>query len=273
MRLVARSAWLFALLAPALLGCQKNPFLASQQQQPGWQPPAQQQPNPLVSQLQDLNRRSTQLDANNRDLHAELAQAQQHVTLLQKRLNETANQLKETQLARQESDKRIQALQASAKPRGSATITANNSLQNALKTVQVPGLEVRSEQDVIRIEIPSDKLFQTGLPQLQPAAYQVLDQVADAIGRNYSRQRIVIEGHSDNAPAVPGYASANHQLTSAQAQAVFDLLTTRNRLPANQLAVMSYGPNHPRYSNGDPAGRAKNRRIELVVYPETIDGK
>lgn len=269
MGLVARSAWLFALLTPALLGCQKNPFLNSSQQ--AGLPPAQQ-PNPLVSQLQDLNRRSTQLDANNRDLHTELAQSKQEAALLRKQLLDMTTQVKEMQLAKQEADKRIQGLQASVKPRGSATITANNSLTSALKAVQMPGLEVRSEQDVVRIEIPSDKLFQAGTVQPLPGAYQVLDQVADAIGRNYPRQRIVIEGHSDNAPPLPGHATINHQLTSAQAQAVFDQLTSRNRIPSNQLAIMSYGANHPRYSNGDPAGRAKNRRIELVVYPETIDG-
>ena len=270
MRRFAHSALLLALAVPFFVGCQKNPFLA---QQPAWAPPAQQPSNPLASQLQDLNRRSTQLDANNRDLHAELAQSQQHVALLRKQLTETATQLKETQVARQEAEKRNQAFQASMKPRGGATITANNSIANSLKTVQVPGLEVRSESDVIRIEIPADKLFQAGSPQLQSSAYQVLDQVADAIARNYPRQRIVIEGHADSAPSLPGYAMGNHQLTSAQAQAVFDLFTTRNRLPPNQLAIMSHGANHPRYSNGDPAGRAKNRRIELVVYPETIDGR
>lgn len=268
MWLVARSAWLFVLLAPALSGCQKNPFLNSQQ---AGVSPGQQ--NPLVAQVDDLNRRSTQLDANNRDLHARLAASEQELQLVRRQLVDMTKQLQETQLAKQDADKRNQAFQASAKPRGSATITANNSLQNALKTVQVPGLEVRSEQDVIRIEIPSDKLFQAGTTHLLPGAYQSLDQVADAIHRNYPRQRIVIEGHTDNAPAVPGHTSVSHQLTSAQAQAIFDQLTVRNRLPTNQLAVMSYGANHPRYSNGDPAGRAKNRRLELVVYPETIDGQ
>jgi chemotaxis protein MotB len=271
MRSVARSASLLALLVPAVLGCQNNPF-ASTPGKAAWQPPPQT-PNPLVSQLQDLDRRAKQLDANNRDLHTELAASKQQVELLQKRLADTANLLKETQLAKQDLEKRTTALQASMKPRGSATITANNSVQNSLKSVQVPGLEVHSEQDVIRIEIPSDKLFQVGLPQLLPGAYQTLDQVASAISANYPRQRIVIEGHTDSAPAMPGFALGNHKLTSDQAQAVFDVLTTRNRLPPNQLAVMSHGANHPRYSNGDPAGRAKNRRIELVVYPETIDGR
>lgn len=267
MRLVARSAWLFVLLTPALGGCQKNPFLTPQAGLSPGQPS-----NPLVSQVDDLKTRSAQLDANNRDLHARLAASEQELQLVRRQLVDMTNQFKETQLAKQDTDKRNQALQASAKPRGSATITANNSLQNALKSVQVPGLEVRSEQDVIRIEIPSDRLFQAGTTHLLPGAYQSLDQVADAIHRNYPRQRIVIEGHCDNAPAVPGHAQVSHQLTSAQAQAVFDQLTTRNKLPSQQLAIMSYGANHARYSNGDPAGRAKNRRLELVVYPETIDG-
>ena len=56
-----------------------------------------------------------------------------------------------------------------------------------------------------------------------------------------------------------------------QALAVFDILTRRNHLPARQLFVMGLGANHPRASNATDAGRAKNRRIELVIYPQTLD--
>ena len=63
-------------------------------------------------------------------------------------------------------------------------------------------------------------------------------------------------------------------LTSAQAQSVFQqLVRSVSRLPpARQLSVLAMGENHPLASNATPAGKAKNRRIEIVVYPDTIDG-
>jgi flagellar motor protein MotB len=80
---------------------------------------------------------------------------------------------------------------------------------------------------------------------------------------------IAIEGHTDNAPVAGGISS--HQLGAAQAIAVFDTLTRRNRLPARQFYVVAQGPNRPVAPNTTQAGQTANRRIELVVLPETAD--
>ena len=47
-----------------------------------------------------------------------------------------------------------------------------------------------------------------------------------------------------------------------------DQLVRRNTLPAQQLAAVTHGPNFPRGDNQSPAGRAENRRIEFVIYPD-----
>jgi flagellar motor protein MotB len=261
-------------------GCQQGPFQPTAAQS-GSSTVFQQQAQTLTSQVQDLNRRVSQLDLNNADLHRQLAQAQQQqqkerqsaqeqVALLQKQLGETAAKLKETQVARQDADKQISALQASTRLRGGAAITANNSVRQSLAAVSIPGLDIRQDGEVIRIEIPGDKLFLPGTAQLQTDGYRILDEVAAAIQRSYARQRIVVEGHTDD--SVSANPTAAHTLTNAQAQAVFQQLVQRGRLPPRQLSVLAMGDNHPLVSNGTPAGKAKNRRIELVVYPDTIDG-
>ena len=236
----------------------------------------QQQPtSPYDVQIQDLGQRASDLDADNRDLHTELARSQQQTQLLKdelelvrERLTEAADQLRELQVAKQDAEKQIQAFHATATRNGGAILKANNSLQDGLQLIQIPGAEVRQDADVIRIELSADQLFQPGSSQVSPSAYNLLDQVADAISRAYPRQVIGIEGHSDSTPV--GVASS-HQLTAAQAVAVLDILTRRNRLPSGQLFSVGHGSNHPRASNATPAGRAKNRRIELVVYPEAVD--
>ena len=97
---------------------------------------------------------------------------------------------------------------------------------------------------------------------------EAIDEVAGAITRSYSRQRIIVEGHTDDTQA--GNPSAPHLLTGAQAQAVFTQLIQRGRLPARQLSILAMGENHPLASNATPAGKAKNRRIEIVVYPDAL---
>ena len=275
MRCTART-WGWLLLA-TLVGCQNGPFASNPQGfqwQAGQQPPPQEQP--YIAQLQELNRRVTQLDQNNRDLHMQLAQAQQgaqasgdQVKFLQKQLADTASQLRSAQLAKQDAEKRVDAIQASTRHRGGATISANNSIKSTLTPIDIPGLEVVQDVDVIRIVLPADQLFRQGSVQFQPGASQTLDSVAAAITRNYPRQMVGVEGHTDT-PISGAVPTAAHQLSAAQAYAVFEHLTNQSRMPAQQLTVMSQGANRPRYSNETPAGKAGNRRIELVIYPETM---
>lgn len=275
---IVRDAWWLPILGLTLTGllssgCGQNAFLTPQQQMA-----IQQQQSTYVTQVQELERRVNELDISNRDMYSRLAQSDQQqqvyrdqVALLQQQLKDTANQLRETQLARQEAEKNVQVMNASTRKLGGAMITANNSVRQALSTIEIPGVEVRQEQDVIRIEMPADELFQTGTGQLTATAYTYLDRVADAVARNYPRQRIVIEGHTDSGPTFVGTNTTMHQLSTTQAIAVFDTLTRRNRMPPRQFSVMGMGANYPRASNATDAGRAKNRRIELVIYPQTID--
>lgn len=268
-----------ALLA-AISGCTNNPLApaTNNAQATAWQANGGQQP--YDAQLAELNRRTAQLDANNRDLHAQLAQSQQQtqvfrdqVTLLQRRLDETAQQLRDTQVARQDVEKRLETLQTSVQRRGGAVITANSSLRQSLGVVDIPGLAVRLDGEVVRIELPSDQLFVGGGSQLQPTAYLMLDPVATAIQRQYPRQRIGVEAHTDGGGAFGVSGSAAHQLTATQSAAIIEQLTTRNRLPPQQLFAAAHGANHPRAAAGGVDDRMKNRRIEIVVYPETFDGR
>jgi chemotaxis protein MotB len=229
----------------------------------------------LATQVQDLNRRVAQLDLNNADLHRQLAQAdqareasQKQVALLQQQLGDVAQKYRDSQVAQQEAQKQVSALQASTKFRGGAAITANSSVKQSLAAVTIPGVEIRQDGELIRIELPADKLFVPGSAQVQADGARLLDDVSAAIARSYSRQRIVIEGHTDDAAA--GNPTAAHSLTTSQAQAVFAQLVERGRLPARQLSILAMGENHPLASNGTPAGKAKNRRVELVVYPDTL---
>ncbi len=264
-----------ALFSVIACGCQQNPNAA---QQPfGFRQPAAAQ-DPRFAQLQDLNTRVTQLDANNQDLHQRVAEygqqlqkKQELVDALQKQLNDTATQLAQIQTDKTDTEQKLSSLQASTQLRGGARITANNSLKKSLQVVNVPGIEARQDGDVIRFEIPTDRLFVTGSSQFQQNGVSVLDQVAAVLQQNYSRQRIGIEGHTDNA-TMSSVLTSHHELSGTQALAVFNQLARGGRLSPRQMFVLAHGGNHPRFSNADPAGRARNRRVELVIYPETIEG-
>ncbi len=75
-----------------------------------------------------------------------------------------------------------------------------------------------------------------------------------------------LEGHTDNELA-PGQTD-NLQFSTSRALAVYQYLTSRRQFAPNQLFAVGHGANHPIVSNATPSGRARNNRVELVIYPD-----
>lgn len=139
----------------------------------------------------------------------------------------------------------------------------------SLSNIQVPGATVQMEGQTVRIRVPADQLFAPGSPQLNANSYQVLDRVADAMFRYFPRQRVAVEAHTDSGSVTSSGQPNQFQLATNQAQAVMSQLVRRNSVPQQQLTVVAHAANFPRGDNQTAAGRAANRRIEFVVYPET----
>ena len=136
-----------------------------------------------------------------------------------------------------------------------------------MPAIEIPGIQVRPDNDVVRIELPSSRLFSPGTARLLPEASALLDTVSADVVRLYPDHIVGIEGHTDSDPSSAGRWMNNHQLSVGEAMAVYDYFTLRSRLKSNQMFVVGHGPNHPVVSNGTPAGRERNRRVELVIYP------
>jgi flagellar motor protein MotB len=270
MRVVARAGSLVVVLLPALFGCSNNPYALQKQNQT-----LQQQQIALQQRNNELQARATALDRDNQELGTLLAQARQQSQLTEDQLAAVRDQLagistQMTQLrdAKQLTEKQVETLMASTRRRAAATITANNSLARNLPAVNIPGIEVRADGDVVRIELPADKLFQPGGVTIQPVSAGLVDTVAMEIARAYPDQMIGVEGHTNNDFVRSQQGFDNQQLSVAQANAVYQHLVMRGQIPAHRLFIVGHGPNHPVVSNATAAGKARNARVELVIYPD-----
>ncbi len=287
--------WLICLFVLALgaLGCNRNPYAnpyamgptGAQFQSPpqmmggSLQPPNAQFPlavGGMNPQLTEYQRRIQQLDDTNRTLTTQLAQAQQQsqlardrADLLAKQLQDTNGQLQQSLLAQRQIETQARGMQASMSARGGAKLTANNSIAKSASTLQISGASVIQDGDLLRIRIPADQLFAPGTAQLNSSGSHMLDQVATALTTQFSRQRTGIEGHTDTGQLYGGAFATPYQLAGAQAQAIMDQFVRRNNVPMQQLFVVAHGPNHALGDNQSAAGRADNRRIEIVIYPDT----
>lgn len=220
-------------------------------------------------QLVELQRRAQELDNNNRQLTAQLAQTQQQSTAYKERADLLARQLEDANrqnaqlmASAQQLANQARSMQTSMTARGGARLTANNSLAGSMAGFQIAGAQVIPEANAIRVRIASDQMFAPGTVQLNPIATNILDSFAQGCTRQFPQSRIGIEAHTD--ASVP--ATTSVQLAGAQAQVVMDYLAQRGGIPAQQMTVSAPGPNFPIGDNQTPAGRAENRRIELVIY-------
>jgi flagellar motor protein MotB len=236
-----------------------------------------EQQTALAQQTQQYQTRAATLDQSNQELESLLAQSRQQTQLLEEQVRATQTQLRDTtdRLASVQTDNdqlrnRTSALAASVQTRSQAEIRANNSLLRNLTITNMPGISVRQDGDVIRVELPADQLFNPGTAQFRLGADATLRSVAADLAQNYPQQLIGIEGHTDGTPSPSAQYPTDQHLAVAQAMTVYDGLTRMGGMPAKQLFVVGHGGAHPVVSNGTDAGRARNRRIEIVIYPEVM---
>lgn len=265
------------LVVACLGGCTNNPYLSTPGGQPWQAPPGVAQTDPTTVQIAELNRRVRLLDDNNRQLHTQLAQSEQQaqlyrdeLNLVRQQLSETANKLDAAAVAANDATQKYQGLAASTQLRGNATLRANTNLQQITNQFAAAGINAISDGNTLRIILPADQLFQPGSATLEPTSAPMLDAIAAQVKLIVPRQKIAIEGYTDNSPLYGGRFASNHQLAAAQSSSVMEMLTRRSGLPEAQFFTIAQGTNHPRADNSTPQGRAANRRIELVVYPDTF---
>jgi len=237
---------------------------------------AQQQQNVLANQTTHLQGRLDKSDLANKRLEASLAQFQQRNRMLEERLSVVqeqsrtiTDQLNEAKEAQQSSDNKVQALTASMRRRGGVLITPNNSLLKTVPAFNIQDVHVRRDGDVIRVELPGTQLFESGSARLRPGAGSLIRTVVGELASIYPKQIIGIEGHTDSDPITGRQWRNNHELSVGRALIVYDALVAGRHFRSSQLFIVGHGANHPVVSNATTDGKRRNRRIELVVYPET----
>jgi flagellar motor protein MotB len=266
----AGASWWAILIATVVAGCADNSMVLK-----GKLGQSEQAQTAMTRQNQQLQDRVNALDRDNQEMGTLLAQSRQQAKVsedqlaaLRDQLRSVTAQMAQVRSDKESTDKRVQALTASMQRQGGVTINPNNSYLQTLPAINVPGVFVRRDGDVIRIEIPGNSLFESGSARLRPGAVNLISDVAAEVLRTYPDQLIGVEGHTDNDPVAGNQWRNNHELSVARAMTVYDVLISRTRLQGNQLFVVGHGSNHPIVSNATPEGKQRNRRVELVVYPE-----
>jgi chemotaxis protein MotB len=154
--------------------------------------------------------------------------------------------------------------------------TTLHEVREALIQVPVPSdtsgsVDVGASREGIVISLAGNMLFDSGKSDLKPRGMTLLDTLAERL--RTMPNEIRVEGHTDNiAIATPLYPS-NWELSSARATTVGRYLAEHSEIAPQRLIAAGYGEFRPVAPNDTREGRARNRRVDLVVlFPQTPGG-
>lgn len=132
-------------------------------------------------------------------------------------------------------------------------------------------IALRTVPDGLVISLQEMGFFDSGSAGIKANSQFTFESMADLlVGHGY---RIRIEGHTDNVPIHNAQFADNWALSTARATEIVRLLITRYSFEPARLSAAGYAEYHPLASNDTIAGRAQNRRVDLVVLGVTVSGK
>jgi flagellar motor protein MotB len=202
-----------------------------------------------------------------RVLEAEKAAAEREN---QKRKEDLANaraQLLEAQNRADKAEANAQAASAQADvvKRGRTGGTGDGGFDmDGMRRLAGDGVDVRETPDGALITLASDITFRPGRADLNTDAQAKLKQVASQIARENKIRAIRIEGHTDSDPIKKSNWRDNEELSYERAKVVRRFLVG-NGVGEEMLTIEGYGARKPVASNEDKAGKARNRRVEIVL--------
>jgi chemotaxis protein MotB len=135
--------------------------------------------------------------------------------------------------------------------------------------VQGGQVKVTESNRGISIEINASLLFDTAKAELNKDSISVLTAVAKVLASD--NHQIQVEGHTDNLPIKSPVFPSNWELSSARASSVIRLFMD-NGVSGDRMVAIGYADYRPVDDNATPEGRARNRRVTVMILAENEGG-
>lgn len=126
-------------------------------------------------------------------------------------------------------------------------------------------VNVNSAEGTITVTMPEMILFESGKATLKGSAKGNLDQIVGVIKEKYSGRLIDVVGHTDSDPIKKSTWKDNWELSAQRALSVVRQLNSAG-IPDSRLRAIGCGDGKPVAPNTSSSGKAKNRRVEIVVH-------
>jgi chemotaxis protein MotB len=194
----------------------------------------------------------------NQDLLAQLEEKEKKLLLestrlenLQKELNQRSAQIEELQSLIDASEAKMQQLK--------------NAISNALHNFEGKGLTVVHKNGKIYVSMENKLLFNSGSWAVGKEGQEAVEQLAAVLSKN-TDINVLIEGHTDTVPYTGSTLIDNWDLSVKRATAIVRILQSKGVDPT-QITAAGRSEFVPIDSNKTTEGKAKNRRIEIILAP------
>ena len=206
------------------------------------------------------------LEANinkNRQLLAELEAKQKALTAEQDRLNKLKKDL-------EASSTRLAELEKMMADKEALMNKLKETLSKSLKAFEGKGLTVENRNGKVYVSMENKLLFESGSWTVGSEGKKAVDLVGKVLGDNPDIS-VLIEGHTDNdkiTGTIGGGVENNWDLSTKRATAIVNILSANAKVKKENLTAAGRGEYAPLMSNETAEGKAKNRRIEIILTPK-----
>jgi len=131
-------------------------------------------------------------------------------------------------------------------------------------------LQTSLTDEGLLVSIRDNVLFAPGSAEVRPQDRKVAEEISELMIMDPPRN-IIISGHTDNVPIGNAPFDSNWELSVMRAIEFMKILLQNEKLDPRWFSAKGFGEFQPIASNGTVEGRAKNRRVEILIMPRTAD--
>ncbi len=211
----------------------------------------------------DSNEALTANINKNRELLAQLEAKEKAMAAEQARLNKLKADL-------DASSKRLSELEAYIAAKDASMKKLKETLLKSLKAFDGKGLTVYEKDGKVYVSMENKLLFQTGSWAVNGEGKTAVVEVGKVLAQNPDLS-VLIEGHTDDDKItgnLGGGIESNWDLSTKRATAIVNILSENKGINKQNLTAAGRGEFAPIMSNDTPEGKAKNRRIEIILTPK-----
>jgi chemotaxis protein MotB len=165
------------------------------------------------------------------------------------------------------SNKYIQELVNSKNKSDSLNMVLTNNLTRSLSKDEMQDVDVQVLKGVVYISLSDNMLYKSGSYEISDKANQTLSKIAKII-TDYKDYDVLIEGNTDNVPITKPNIRNNWDLSGLRASSVVQALQNNFGVDPKRLTAGGRGEYNPIASNDTDAGKAQNRRTEIIITPK-----